>query len=298
MISLLSTLTLDNLIGEGGSGRIFAAASPDGGRVAVKVVARNNNASSIEATALHLLGATLPSAALTLPPTLDPPVGHSHPHVVHLEAPPEFTSDSCFFIMTEGETDLLDRFYAYCEARDAGVLSDVVMDNYDISVCSTALECVGQVRRRGIDAGGLPFQVVRSYFEQIASAVRFSESKGVFHGDIKPENCLVTTEVDADTGQGNDVILLCDFGSASLVRLSSKATGSVAYSAPEVLPLFHRIVSCESPFSTCCDPSPHEHTRQRAADAHSCWYVRRSRCRHMVAGRAVACHARGLHALR
>ena len=200
--------------------------------------------------------------------------------------------------MTEGETDLLDRLYAYCEARDAGVLSDVVMENYDISVCSATLESDGQVRRRGIDAGGLPFQVVRSYFEQIASAVRFSESKGVFHGDIKPENCLVTTEVDADTGQGNDVILLCDFGSASLVRLSSKATGSVAYSAPEVLPLFHRIVSCESPFSTCCDPSPHEHTRQRAADARSCWYVRRGRCRHMVAGRAVACHARGLHALR
>ncbi len=66
------------------------------------------------------------------------------------------------------------------------------------------------------------------YFRQVVKAVKHCHRRNVYHGDLKPENCLLQ----------NDVIKLADFGSASLHKWSRKAAGSVFYSAPEVLPLF------------------------------------------------------------
>ena len=247
-MALLSRLKLDTLIGEGATARVFSAQAEGGEWLAVKVVPRDDDATATEAAALTLLGATLPAARVSLPPVAaDPPAGHSHPHIVHLACAPEYSTDKCFFVMSEGETDLLERIIAYCDARDAAAELDAAsgrMSAEDAEAATvdgppSAVPDHPTPARSRVDAGGLPFSVVRSYFAQAASALRYCHGRGVFHGDLKPENCLLSTVVDEATGHGDDVLILCDCGSASLARVSRKANGSIAYAAPEVLPLFH-----------------------------------------------------------
>ena len=91
---------------------------------------------------------------------------------------------------------------------------------------------------------GLPVELVQYYFAQLVKALRHCHHKGVCHGDLKPENALIK-----GPAQGG-VLKLCDFGSASLHRRATRAAGSVIYSAPEVLPLFHLHVSCAGPART------------------------------------------------
>ncbi|KAK9448686.1 kinase-like domain-containing protein [Limtongia smithiae] len=79
---------------------------------------------------------------------------------------------------------------------------------------------------------GLPEDIARLYFSQLAAAVEYMHSMGIAHMDIKPENILL---------DHNGNLLLTDFGFATLyrhkkiTRKSSKLCGSPPYCAPEVL---------------------------------------------------------------
>ena len=75
--------------------------------------------------------------------------------------------------------------------------------------------------------GRLPDIVTRSYFHQLIDAVEYLHTKGVAHGDIKPENILV---------DGTFNLKLADFGSAakfSKGSLSAYKTETSPYLSPE-----------------------------------------------------------------
>lgn len=77
-------------------------------------------------------------------------------------------------------------------------------------------------------SGPLPFDDVRSILGQLADALAYAHGRGVVHRDIKPQNCLLTSD-----GQ----VKLMDFGLAALAE--SDATGPTVdgtpkYLAPEV----------------------------------------------------------------
>jgi serine/threonine protein kinase len=75
---------------------------------------------------------------------------------------------------------------------------------------------------------GLTEAKASHYFAQLVKALNHCHHKKVFHGDLKPENALIFSD---------DVLKLCDFGSASFTQKSRKAAGSVFYAAPEVSPM-------------------------------------------------------------
>lgn len=110
------------------------------------------------------------------------------------------------------------------------------------SASSTAEQLKDQLRRRSrgqldppenLDGPRrLPFDVIYSFFKDIASGLKYLHEKGYIHRDLKASNCLLH-----DTGKGVRV-LVSDFGEAqmeSAARKSTGATGTVSYCAPEVL---------------------------------------------------------------
>lgn len=72
--------------------------------------------------------------------------------------------------------------------------------------------------------------MTRTYFHQLASALAFCHSKGVYHRDIKPENMLLSPDFQ---------LKICDFGLSCLRQdpdeLLGTECGTRAYMAPEVL---------------------------------------------------------------
>merc|ERR1740138_274753 len=81
---------------------------------------------------------------------------------------------------------------------------------------------------------GLPSRVARVYARQLWSAVAAMHARGVYHMDIKPENCLI--------GSGDFALKLCDFGFAhtEFDDVGSTMDGTLLYMAPEVLASDHR----------------------------------------------------------
>ncbi|KAL4159097.1 hypothetical protein PRNP1_004868 [Phytophthora ramorum] len=75
--------------------------------------------------------------------------------------------------------------------------------------------------------GGFPLEIARSYFVQIASAVRFLHARNVAHRDLSLENVLLDSFRRCRLG---------DFGlaSASGPRCSGARVGKILYMAPEV----------------------------------------------------------------
>lgn len=86
-----------------------------------------------------------------------------------------------------------------------------------------------------VNLGGprtLQFDEIYSFFKDITSGLYFLHANGYIHRDLKPNNCLLH-----ETGHELRV-LVSDFGevqSENTVRMSTGATGTVSYCAPEVL---------------------------------------------------------------
>lgn len=69
----------------------------------------------------------------------------------------------------------------------------------------------------------------REYFKQILDSVDYLHQHGVIHGDIKPENILLTNQ---------KTVKLIDFGNATRISDLERpgfTTGSPAFMAPELL---------------------------------------------------------------
>ena len=73
---------------------------------------------------------------------------------------------------------------------------------------------------------GLPPRKVRTWFTQVVQGIAHCHARGVYHGDVKPENVLLTRD---------GLARLSDFGSAAMARVSTPVSCSLSYSAPEVL---------------------------------------------------------------
>lgn len=76
---------------------------------------------------------------------------------------------------------------------------------------------------------GLPETTVQKIFAQLASAISFSHSHGIYHRDLKPENVLIVKEPSL-------AVKLADFGLATSSQTSREfGCGSVRYMSPECL---------------------------------------------------------------
>ncbi|KAL4899723.1 hypothetical protein BDW74DRAFT_107020 [Aspergillus multicolor] len=78
----------------------------------------------------------------------------------------------------------------------------------------------------------LHFDEIYSFFKDITSGLRYLHASGYIHRDLKPNNCLLHKTNDGIR------VLVSDFGEVQAqdaIRLSTGATGTVSYCAPEVL---------------------------------------------------------------
>lgn len=81
---------------------------------------------------------------------------------------------------------------------------------------------------------GLPEDVARHFFRQIASAIEYLNERNIAHLDLKPQNILVAPSSSGGLPQ----LKLADFGFANKVQGSEKMAsirGSPLYMAPEIL---------------------------------------------------------------
>jgi serine/threonine protein kinase len=78
---------------------------------------------------------------------------------------------------------------------------------------------------------GLPLsaQAVGGILEQVAAGLSYAHGRGVWHGNLKPTNLLVSPDA-----RGNLYLLLSDFGLPRLIGGSLVTASTVFYAAPEV----------------------------------------------------------------
>jgi serine/threonine-protein kinase len=79
-------------------------------------------------------------------------------------------------------------------------------------------------------AGSLEPAEIVAVIAQVCRALEFIHTRGLVHGDVKPQNILVTP----DNGPGPRAVLV-DFGLAARTRSEGQLRGTLHYVAPEVL---------------------------------------------------------------
>lgn len=74
----------------------------------------------------------------------------------------------------------------------------------------------------------IDIRIVKSIVNQIMSAIKYLHSMNIVHGDIKPENALISRDF---------IIKICDFGFAIVANSPNTKLrgGSEGYTAPELL---------------------------------------------------------------
>jgi calcium/calmodulin-dependent protein kinase I len=92
----------------------------------------------------------------------------------------------------------------------------------------------GELFDRLVERGAYSEAQASEIMREIVDAVSYLHQQGIVHCDLKPENLLLATKA-SDTSN----MRLVDFGSAfradSGKLVSKKGTGTIAYSAPEVI---------------------------------------------------------------
>ncbi|XP_062855456.1 serine/threonine-protein kinase ULK1a [Trichomycterus rosablanca] len=86
--------------------------------------------------------------------------------------------------------------------------------------------------------GSLSEDTIRSFVQQIASAMSILRSKGIIHRDLKPQNILLSYSTARRAGPNNICVKLADFGFARYLQVNTMAAtlcGSPMYMAPEVI---------------------------------------------------------------
>ncbi|KAI9371022.1 kinase-like domain-containing protein [Aspergillus egyptiacus] len=125
----------------------------------------------------------------------------------------------------------------YCNAGD--------LHNYicgSIQTATTPQDLKERMRRRSKAGHEAPiglgeprklhFDEIYSFFKDITSGLRYLHANGYIHRDLKPNNCLLHKTSDGIR------VLVSDFGEVqpqNATRISTGATGTVSYCAPEVL---------------------------------------------------------------
>ncbi|RDW81337.1 protein kinase IKS1 [Aspergillus mulundensis] len=125
----------------------------------------------------------------------------------------------------------------YCNAGD--------LHNYicgSMQTSTSPQELKERIRRRSKGGPEVPidlreprklhFDEIYSFFKDITSGLRYLHASGYIHRDLKPNNCLLHKTNDGIR------VLVSDFGevqSQDAIRMSTGATGTVSYCAPEVL---------------------------------------------------------------
>jgi len=115
---------------------------------------------------------------------------------------------------------VLDIFYT---KSDNGKMAQNLVFEY----CTDNLESMIQAEKKV----GSFFEMskIRSMVSQILTGLVFVHDKGIVHRDLKPENILITKD---------EVIKICDFGSAKVIDSSGKNTPYIVsrfYRAPELI---------------------------------------------------------------
>lgn len=133
------------------------------------------------------------------------------------------------------EEKVLEEFHLQRRLSRAGhenVLNMLWMDRTEESYYLVMEDVEGESLAHRSQKGRIEPAMAQHYFKQVLAGLKFIHGRGIVHGDIKPENLLVTKR---------EALKICDFGSAvqyrygseeMLVRLRSKTK---AYAAPETL---------------------------------------------------------------
>lgn len=214
-------------IGVGSRGSVFRATTSDGRTVAVKVLSRDDEDTSIEIAALTRVS--------------------PHPNIVALQGRTvEYTAGSAFLVLEFCDTDLLELIVA----ADGGHLDEETAAPYFAQLVRAVRHCHHHgVYHLDLKPENVLLKTLQSATNDTPDMVGGGGSqltpgsaasarhllRGAQHGDRASDR-----DGDASDEEPLRVVKLADFGSAALHRRTSRASGSLFYAAPEVLPLFYR----------------------------------------------------------
>jgi len=99
----------------------------------------------------------------------------------------------------------------------------------------------GVIMKVGLDETSDPYpnEQCRCWFRDLVLGIEYLHAQGIVHRDIKPDNCLVTSE---------DVLKIVDFGVSEMFErdsemMTAKSAGSPAFLPPELCVVKHGDIS-------------------------------------------------------